>query len=153
MAEIVYNEEFDAVINLFYSFGFFETNEQNFKVLQNFYRALKTGGKFLFHTDVNIPRVLTGKYRQEEKRHLTSGSELEITDKYDPASKRVNGSWIIKHPDGSQTSKSYSVRVYEKDEFVDLCKMAGFRGMQAYSDWDGSGYDSEAEDMIIAAQK
>ncbi|CAF4819188.1 unnamed protein product [Rotaria sp. Silwood2] len=70
MIDINYDNEFDAVINMFYSFGFFETDEENNQVLQNFYNALKPGGKFLFHTDVNIPRILSGKYKEDETRHL-----------------------------------------------------------------------------------
>ena len=66
---------FDAVINMFYSFGFFERDEDNFRVLQNFYEALKPGGRFLMHTDVNMPRVMAGAYKFDEDRTLNSGGQ------------------------------------------------------------------------------
>lgn len=153
MESIGYSNEFDAVINVFYSFGFFETEERNFRVLQNFYQVLKNGGKFLFHTDVNVPRILQGKYKQDEVRQLTSGKQLKIIENYDSLTKRINGSWIIQDANGAETRKDYSVRVYFKDEFITFCRQAGFQKFWVYSDWDGSIYKDDSEDMIIIAQK
>ena len=43
MLNLNYSNKFDAVVNLFYSFGFFDTDEENEKVLQIFFNALKPG--------------------------------------------------------------------------------------------------------------
>lgn len=153
MIDLDYNKEFDAVINMFYSFGFFETDEENTKVLRNFYNSLKLGGKLLFHTDVNIPRVISGKYREDETRHLASGKTLRIIDKYNPKNKRIYGTWIIKDRDGKENKKDYSVRVYSQKEFIELCKQVGFKSFETYADWDKNPYSEESEDMIIVAQK
>ena len=153
MIEIIYKEEFDVVLNMFYSFGFFETDEENNKVLKNFYNALKPSGKFLFHTDVNIPRVLSGKYREDETRHLASGKTLRIIDRYDSKDKKIHGIWIIKDKEGKETKKDYSVRVYSKEEFIDLCRSIGFTNFEIYSDWDKTPYSEDSEDMIIIAKK
>lgn len=61
MQHLTYDGEFDAVLNLFFSFGFFETDEENNDVLRRFYNALKPGGKFMMHTDINLPRIYSGK--------------------------------------------------------------------------------------------
>ncbi len=153
MININYKGEFDTVINMFYSFGFFDTDKENNKVLKNFYNALKPGGKFLFHTDVNIPRIMSGKYREDETRHLASGKSLRIIDKYNPSDKRIHGTWIIKDKEGNEEKKNYSVRVYTKDEFIDLCKQTGFTEFKVYSDWSGVPYSEDSEDMIIVAKK
>jgi SAM-dependent methyltransferase len=153
MIDIQDTEQFDAIINMFYSFGFFESDEENFKVLTNFYNALKSEGKFLMHTDVNIPRILSGKYKTDEKRKLQSGKTLHIIDKYDESSKRIIGIWEIIDTDGTISRKDYSVRVYTKDEFIDLCHQAGFKNCESYSDWNGSAYTDDSEDIIIVASK
>ncbi len=153
MLDLDYNSEFDAVINLFYSFGFFYTDEENFKVLQNFFKALKPNGQFLMHTDVNIPFVLSGKYKKSETRRLEGGNILEIVEDYDPITKRMNGSWVLKDKNGKETKKKYSVRVYSKEGFIELCKKAGFRYCKAYSDWNKKPYSEDSEDMIIVATK
>lgn len=153
MINIAYKEKFDAIINMFYSFGFFETDEENNKVLKNFFDALKPGGKFLFHTDVNIPRILSGKYKKDETRNLASGKTLRILDKYNIEDKRIYGTWIIKDKNGKEEKKDYSVRVYTKEEFIDLCKKVGFTKFETYSGWDKTLYSEDSEDMIIVAEK
>ncbi|MEK7567741.1 MAG: hypothetical protein AAB513_02365 [Patescibacteria group bacterium] len=104
------------------------------------------------HTDVNIPRILSGKYKQNEERHLVNGKTLKIIDSYNQNTKRINGSWIIKDGD-KEERKNYSVRVYTKEEFEELCKRVGFSSVVCYSDWEGGDYSENAEDMIIIATK
>jgi len=153
MINIKYNNEFDAVINMFYSFGFFDTDEENNKVLKNFYDALKPDGKFLFHTDVNIPRILSGKYREDETRNLTNEKTLRIIDIYNPKDKKIYGTWIIKDKYGKEEKKDYIVRVYTKNEFISLCKQVGFKSFETCSDWDRTPYSENSEDMLIIAKK
>jgi SAM-dependent methyltransferase len=153
MIEVDYQNEFDAVINMFYSFGFFDTDEENFRVLKNFYNALKPGGKFLMHTDVNMTRVDSGKYKFDEDRPLTSGNELRVIDIYDEETKRIEGKWIITDNQGNRKEVDYSVRVYTKEEFTQMCFDAGFTKVTVYADWDGSDYSEDAEDMIFIAEK
>ncbi len=152
MLNLGYSSEFDAVLNMFYSFGFFDTDEENEKVLKNFYNALKPGGKFLMHTDVNIPRIISGKYKEDEERNLVTGKTLRIIDSYVSQSKRINGAWIIKN-NGKEERKEYSVRVYTKDEFEKICKKIGFSSVITYSDWNGNDYSEDSEDMIVVATK
>jgi SAM-dependent methyltransferase len=148
MRKLQHGYGFNAVINMFYSFGFFETDQENEQVLKNFYNTLRPGGKFLMHTDVNIPRILSGEYKTNEVRKLTSGKRLTIRDVYNPKTKRIEGSWTIE-----DKSKKYSVRVYTKKEFIGMCLKIGFKTVKVYSDWMGTPYSSKAEDMIIVASK
>jgi cyclopropane fatty-acyl-phospholipid synthase-like methyltransferase len=152
MLNLKYKNEFDAIINMWYSFGFFDTDKENLKVLKNFYNSLKYGGKFLMHTDVNIPRVLKGKFREYEKRRLSGGGFLRQVEFCNPQTKRNNGIWIIEKI-GKVESKSYSIRVYTKEEFTELCTKVGFRDVKVYSDWHGKKYTKDSEDMIIVATK
>jgi cyclopropane fatty-acyl-phospholipid synthase-like methyltransferase len=154
MRFLYFHDYFDAVINMFYSFGFFETDEENLQVLRNFYMALKPGGRFLMHTDVNIPRITSGKYKSYEQRHLCDGKVLELIDRYDPASKRIEGTWTLMHADGQREELTpYSVRVYTCQEFTDWCYTTGFTKVTAYGSWDGAPLTDDSEDMMIIAQK
>jgi SAM-dependent methyltransferase len=152
MLELNFNSNFEAIINMFYSFGFFESDQENVSVLQNFYKALKPGGKFLMHTDVNIPRIINGKYREDEKRDLESGGSLRIIDKYNSETKRIDGTWIIEK-DGEIVQKDYSVRVYTREEFEEMCLRNGFSSVVTYSNWNGDLYSEDSEDMIVIATK
>ena len=152
MLDIDYDSEFDAVINMFFSFGFFDNDEDNFKILKNFFNALKPNGQFLMHTDVNIPFIKSGKYKHNETRTVSNGS-LKIVDKYNPVTKRINGFWILKNKNNKEVKKEYSVRVYTQEEFIALCKKVGFRFCKAYSYWNKKPYSKDSEDMIIVATK
>ncbi len=135
-------------VNMFYSFGFFNTDEENEQVLQNIYDALVVGGRFLMHTDVNLPMVLRGDYKFIESRPLPDELTLHINERYDPETKRIEGSWTI----GVDT-KSYSVRIYSATEFYEICRRIGFRSVDTYADWDGSPYSAMSELMIVVAMK
>lgn len=149
-----FSDEFDAVINLFYSFGFFETDEENIRVLHNFFKALKPGGKFLMHTDVNLPRLLQGRYKFEEQRRLHSGRVLRLLDTYDPIQKRINGRWMLADRIGSlEELTPYSVRVYQFEEFEEWCHEVGFKKVVGYGDWQGNSLTENSEDMIVVAEK
>ena len=153
MIDIDYKNEFNYVINMFYSFGFFATDEENFRVLKNFYNALKPRGKFLMHTDVNVPRIISNRYKFDENRALDSGNNLRIIDEYDQETKRIEGRWIIRNAGGEEVERDYSVRVYTKEEFEQMCFDAGFSKVETYSEWTGDTYYEDSEDMIVVATK
>ena len=154
MRALDFYNEFDAAINMFFSFGFFQTDEENFQVLRNFYNALKPGGRFLMHTDVNIPQLLNGKYKFTEKRRLSSGRILQLVDSYDPQQKRINGKWTI--TDGENIAEDlppYSVRVFSYEEFAEWCYRAGFKTVHGYGNWSGAQLTPDSEDMMVVAEK
>jgi cyclopropane fatty-acyl-phospholipid synthase-like methyltransferase len=154
MRLLKFSEEFDAVINMFYSFGFFKTDEENFQVLRNFFSALKPGGKLLMHTDVNLSRVLEGEYKFAEKRHLHSGRVLQIVDTYDPESKRINGKWTLIDENGMvEELAPYSVRVFSLEEFAIWCYEAGFKEVNGYGSWQKTKPTSSSEEMMVVAEK
>lgn len=153
MLDFSYKHKFDVLTNMFYSFGFFETDQENMATLKNFYDNLKPGGQFLFHTDVNISRIISGKYKEYEERPLQSGGVLKVIDKYDPKTRRVNGKWIIQNDGVQEREFSYSVRVYEAEEFTEMCENLNFTNIRIYGDWDGRDFTEDSEDMIIIVQK
>jgi SAM-dependent methyltransferase len=154
MLELEYRERFDAVINMFLAFGFFDEDEDNARVLSNFHRALKPGGRFLLHTDVNVGRITQGKYKFHENRHLRSGRMLEIVESYDPERKRLNGQWILIDPVGTREElPPYSCRIYTADEITDLCKSVGFASVRLYGGWSGEDLEDESEEMVVVATR
>ena len=55
MRGIAFNAEFDAVINVFTSFGYLESDEEDQRVLYAVARALKPGGKVLYRPHQSRP--------------------------------------------------------------------------------------------------
>jgi ubiquinone/menaquinone biosynthesis C-methylase UbiE len=152
MLDLKYRNEFDATINMWYSFGFFNKDSENFRVLKNFYNATKIGGVFLMHTDVNLPRFTSSKAREYEKRSLSGGGYLRQVEFYNSKTRRNYGVWIIEK-EGRVEMRDYSVRVYSKEEFVAMCKKVGFKDVKVYSSWSGKKYVPTSVDMIVVAKK
>ena len=66
-------ESIDLVLNLFFSFGFFDTDEENKQTLSEFYRILTPGGKLIIETDVNPDLIQSEKYGDRKIRTLVNG--------------------------------------------------------------------------------
>lgn len=154
MRHIEFKNLFDAAINMFYSFGFFESEDDNFKAIKNFHKALKPKGNFLLHTHITLPKILKNDYKKHEIRTLKTGNKLELIRDYDPVTKRENGQWYILNKDGTKKISSiYSMRIYDTSEFEDMCKKAGFRKVEFYSNWNGTPYHDSSQLLIMVATK
>lgn len=147
-------ENFDACINMFLSFGFFDDDE-NQTVLHQFNRVLKPGGKLLIHSDVNPDRVSAGSYGDRTTRDLKMGGRLTIQENFDPWTRRLTGKWTITMNPNIVRSHSYSVRVYSHDELKSRLEDAGFMDPQETYPVQESGAatDSLPQEVIYIATK
>jgi SAM-dependent methyltransferase len=144
----------DAVINMFFSFGFFEREDENEEVMGQFNQCLNPGGRLLLHTDVTVEMITEGKlYRLEEERKLAEGKALNIRESWDPVSMRLNGSWSIYNNKEEIHLTPYSVRIYSAQEYASMAQRRGFRNIAIYGSFDGSDYDVKSEEMILVASK
>ena len=154
MQDIAYQEQFNGIINLFFSFGFFETEEENNDVVRRFYNALKPGGRFLMHTDVNVPYLQSGNYKFHETRNLFTGKKLEINEHFDAENNRLYGQWILISADGiRQPLTPYKHIVYTFESFAKICQEIGFINIKGYGDWEGTPVKNDSEEMMVVAQK
>lgn len=74
MREFCRQDSFDLAINLFTSFGYFETAEDNRRVLQHIYSSLKPGGIFAF--DHLGKELLASRFRPTLAEELPDGKVL-----------------------------------------------------------------------------
>jgi SAM-dependent methyltransferase len=151
---------FDFAINMFTSFGFFDTDEENKKVLEEFSRVLKSGGSLLIHFDYNSIRVENrGIDGENTIRELPDGKWLHVIEDYNPDTKRVEGTWKVVFEDGSNgdpfKEMSYFWRVYSPQEMRDMLSDCGFDNISILGRKDGSfqEIDEESLETFILAQK
>jgi ubiquinone/menaquinone biosynthesis C-methylase UbiE len=129
----------ERVINMFTSFGFFETDEENKQVIKEYSRVLKKGGSLLIHLDYNPIKVADGNwYDENSQRTLKDGVHLIIDEKYNSWTKRINGCWRIVTPDPGVPDKTlcYSLRVYSPQEFREMLAECGFADVQVLGNLD-----------------
>jgi ubiquinone/menaquinone biosynthesis C-methylase UbiE len=150
------DSSFDFAVNIFLSFGFFRTDSDNEKVVKEFYRVIKPGGKLLIHLDLNYDRVIQGRYFGEENITRECSIDgvnktLEVIENYDPDTKRLYGTWKLLN--GNERLKHYDLRIYDNNnEFVPLFKRNGFKDVTLI-DPDNSFFDINSKETILIATK
>ena len=117
--------DFYAVINLFFSFGFF-CAEGDKATLRGFWSALMPGGLLLIHTDVNRYLIDTRKYGDRSVRTLRQGGQVIINERWNRLNGRLEGTWTVTFADGSVKSAPYSVHIYTSAEMEQLLATCGF---------------------------
>ena len=148
------SKQFTVVLNLVLSFGFFD-DADNEQTLREFCRVLKKGGKCLIHTDINPARVLNGSYEDRNRRTLTDGGKLIVSEEYDKNSKRILGSWTIVQPSGQEIRRFYSLRIYTNDEMEKMLQQAGFDLIGIFGSLDNAAisYSEECQEVVYVARK
>jgi ubiquinone/menaquinone biosynthesis C-methylase UbiE len=141
--------QFDACVNLFTAFGYFEDEAENQEVLHQVSRILKPGG--LFFLDVsNRDYYLLHLWPNGWRRHGRAVI-LEETD-FDPVTCRftMTFTWA----EGARwESLRHSVRHYTAPELAGMLTRAGLTPVEYYGDFDGQEFGLYSKRLIIVAQK
>jgi SAM-dependent methyltransferase len=148
------HEPSDALINMFYSFGFFASDADNVRTMQQFHMALKgNGGKFLMHTDVSPEMFAANHYRMSEARTLRDGGKLYIEENFDPETKRMTGVWIINRNGQETVLTPYSVRLYSTVELRTMARHVGFRRVTFFGSFMGDPFHPESAELVMVAER
>jgi SAM-dependent methyltransferase len=136
MRELDYERAFEGVINLFTSFGFFEEDEENDRVLSGIERALRPGGRFLIDT-IN-PIALARVFQERNWREFEDGTVFTEHRWQDQLTGRGGATWTFIRPDGSRAVLDHSVRFYAPWELRLALERAGLVVEGAWASFDGS---------------
>ncbi len=142
---------YDAVINCFTSFGYFETEAEDQRVLNGVARALRPGGRFFIDT-MNHDGLLR-MFRDSDCTERPDGSLSIERRRYDAHTGRINVDWIYVEPDGRRREQYHSVRLYTYPEFAEMLSKAGLRAVRSWGNWDGSELSMHSPRMIVVAEK
>jgi len=151
MREISFQEEFDAVINMFTSFGYLESEEEDRRVLERVQAALRPGGRFLldFINRERIARV----YQARDWRRAPDGSVLLLERRWDlPTGRNLEEITLI-GPDGSRRRYRLLLRMYAVTELAAMLASVGLTVRRMWGDFDGSELTLESVRVIVLAEK
>ena len=150
MREIPFEGEFDAIINIFSAFGYFDDTE-NQKVLDAVARALKPGGKFLIDL-INAPRIIHD-FLPQSWDELPDGTFVLTQRDYNLVTGNNEECRTYIAPDGSRREVRLTWRMYFYPEFAKMLNCAGLAPIQVFGDYDGSEYTWDSKRMIVLAEK
>jgi len=141
---------FDWVLNFFTSFGYFESERENFRVLEELNRLLAPGGWFLIDF-LNRERVLAEL--EPRQRLEEEGRRIDIRRWFDPATSRINKRIALRPAGGPPRTYLESVRAYTKDEVVIGLSWAGLEVTALYGDFEGRDYRRDSQRLILVGRK
>ena len=142
------DDKFDLVLNLFTSFGYFESDEENFKVFKSAYDHLNENGFFIID-------YFNKKYLEE---NLIPNSSLRIEDGEIIQKRRIEKGRVIKDiiikKNGNEKYFKESVKIYSLDEIKSKLELTKFNIKDIYGSFDRSKFDESLSNrIIIIAQK
>jgi ubiquinone/menaquinone biosynthesis C-methylase UbiE len=143
------DESFDAVINLWTAFGYFESQGEDERALAEFARVLAPGGTLILDT-INQTAYVRGLQRQmfEELDGVLYLQEHE----YDIVTGRSRARWTFVR-DGRRSELSFDFRVYTAPEYAAMMGRAGFRPEAFYGGFDGVELGRDTWRQIIVARR
>jgi SAM-dependent methyltransferase len=142
---------FDAVINLFTSFGFFTDPAEDVKVIKEFARVLKPGGVLIWHggsRDGVMSRFLSRDWWQ-----ANDGTMIAHERSFDPLSGvlTIESSW--RNAATRPGHRSHRIRLYTATRLAELCADAGLIVEQSYDGFQDKPLSRVSGEMMLVARK
>ncbi len=137
------NNEYDAIFNLFTSFGYFEEDKEDILILQNIKNGLKRDGFFVFDF-LNADFVKARLVAEETK--IVDDITFHIT-------RKIEDGFIVKNIIFFADEKNHSYT--ERVKYLDLEKMkayfekAGFKIINIFGDYNLSNFDGQTSNRLI----
>ncbi len=147
MRHLPFGNGFDAVVNLFTSFGYFPGDEENEAALVEAGRVVVKGGRILID-HINPPeagRRIGSDTRQRDGLTINQCRWLE--------GKRVRKHVQVTMQDGNVIDVTEDVRLYDKKELEGLLISAGFTDINFYGTFTGEPLQENSKRMIAVARR
>lgn len=150
MREFVRPSAFDAAINLFTSFGYFENLDDDRRVADNLFRSLKPGG--VLAIEMMGKEVLARIFLARDWQELDDGTLFlqERVVKLDWT--WIENRWILVK-EGQRLEYAVGHRLYDGAGLRALLLDAGFESVALHGDLDGAPYDNRARRLVAVAHK
>ncbi len=142
------NKKFDVVLSLFTSFGYFDTDEENFLFIKKAYNFLIKDGYYIID-------FFNSEY---VRNNLVSFSVKVINDKEIIEKRSIEKERVVKKIKiiGENREQNYveSVKLYSYNELVSNFKKIGFNEIQTFGNYSGEKFDqASSKRCIIFFQK
>ena len=141
------DDAFDLALNLYHSFGYFEDEADDRRVLGNLRRSLRPGGTLVM--DLMAAEQLSQDFAPVRERQMEDGSVVR-EESY------IDGTWMwstwILERDGARHERDMSHRLYTRGALEDALRSAGFSKITGYGGFDGRPLDEDAVRTVLVAR-
>lgn len=146
--DIYFNSQFDLILNLFTSFGYFESDEENFKFFKNAFNFLKPGGYFVLDY-LNKNHLITNLNPRSEE--IIAGKK--IIQKRKIINGRVEKDIRIESNENTKNNYVESVKLYSADFIISQFENIGYKLIECFGDYDGRPFEESNSSRLITLFK
>jgi len=141
---------FDAVVNLFTSFGFFDSPADDQRVLAEFARVLAPGGVLIWHGGARDG--VMAKFLDRDWWSTADGTVFAQERRFDPLSGflEITSTWRGPAGDGERTHR---IRLYSASELASRMQAVGLVVETAYDGWRDRPLRRTSSEMLLVARK
>lgn len=137
------------------AFPLMETDEMNFKILQNAYKSIKPDGKLLFTT---LNGLFPLFHSVKEFINSSDGSERTQNNSFDLMTFRDHSTFEVEDDSGNKKMLSCNERYYVPSEITWLLKSIGFKNIEIFGAKLGAfsrndKLSTEDYEMLVIAAK
>ena len=146
-----WSSKFDAVINLFTSFGFFANPSDDAKVIGEFARVLKPGGVLIWHggsRDGVMARFLSRDWWE-----TADGTVIAHERSFDPLSGLLTIDSVLKGSQKKSQRRTHRIRLYTATRLAELCANAGLIVEEAFDGFNDRPLTRKSSEMMLVARK
>ena len=152
MREIPFVGKFDAIVNMYSSFGYLESEADDVRVLESAAKALKAGGRLLL--DMLNREWAIDNYIQNDWHTGADGTLYVERRDLDLATSRMHVHFIVVDAKGGRReSIGHIIRLYTLTEMTRLLERVGMRTTAVFGGFEGEEYGIGTRRMIVVAQK
>jgi SAM-dependent methyltransferase len=143
---------FEAVVNLFTSFGFFDAVEDDRRVLAEFARVLKPGGVLLWHGGSRDG--VMSRFLHRDWWTTADGTVIGQERWFDPLSGflHVRATWQGVRP-RDRGEREHRIRLYSASELAERMREVGLIVEQAFDGWTDAPLTRRSGEMLLVARK
>jgi SAM-dependent methyltransferase len=150
MREFAKPNAFQLAVNLWSSFGYFENEADDLRVLSNIFESLRPGGVFV--VDLFGKEVMAGGASLTTSTEHPDGSLLVERRKICDGWSRVANEWILIKEAGARRFY-FELTIYSGRELRERLFATGFADVKLFGDLAGRPYDWEARRLVVKATK
>ncbi len=151
MRRIEHEPPFDAVLNLFTAFGYFDDDAQEMRVLREVHRVLRPGGVFVL--DVVNRDAIMRKFLPKSWDRLEDGSWLLCERVFDPVRGACTDHRTRVMPDGSTRERETVCRLFTPTELRRMLREAGLEPTVVQGGLGGGEITMDSSRTTLVARK
>ena len=143
-------EQFNCAVNLYTSFGYCATIEEDMQILRNIADSVKPGGTFIMECTSRETAVMYWTPGEEFER---AGYKVVTHFEVVGAWEGLRSQWTLYSDEKQIVDHVFVQRLYPASVLRDKLIEFGYSSAQVYGDYDKSPYDHKARTMIIIGKK